>query len=368
MNKRFLAIIRNEFIHIFRDPRSLMITIAMPLLMIFIYGNAIKLDIKQISLGVSDHNQTSYSRDFIEKFAQSGYFELIARPKNREEIEHLFQKQAIKVAIVIPTDFSESIHTKMKTTIQVLVDGSNSNTANVIVNYIKIILATYSFEMNVHYIQPPLTTEPRIWYNPDLDSANFILPGLVAVILMMISALLTSITIAREKETGTMEQILVSPIQPMEIILGKVLPYVFIAFFDGALVVITAKFGFGISINGSLILLSLLSFIYLYAALSIGVFISTLVKTQQLALMIALLATILPSVLLSGFIFPIRSMPIVLRAISYIIPAKYFLIIIRAIILKGSGFLHLWPQVIFLFLLGSFLLLISTARFKTRLD
>ena len=185
---------------------------------------------------------------------------------------------------------------------------------------------------------------------------------------MMICALLTSITIAREKETGTMEQILVSPINPLEIIFGKVLPYVIIAFLDGALVVIAAKFGFGISISGSILLLGLLSFVYLYAALSIGVFISTKVKTQQLALMIALLATILPSVMLSGFIFPIRSMPIVLRLISYLVPAKYFLIIIRGIILKGIGFSYFWTQTLFLFILGSLLLLISTARFKTKLD
>ena len=201
-----------------------------------------------------------------------------------------------------------------------------------------------------------------------MESADFIVPGLVAIILMMICALLTSITIAREKETGTMEQILVSPIQPMEIIFGKVLPYVLIAFVDGALVVISAKFGFGIDIRGSIILLSLLSFVYLYAALSIGVFISTRVKTQQIALMAALLITILPSVLLSGFIFPIRSMPIVLRLISYIVPAKYFLIIIRGIILKGIGFSYLWNQTLFLFGLGTLLLLISAARFNTKLD
>ncbi|RQW06377.1 ABC transporter permease [candidate division KSB1 bacterium] len=194
------------------------------------------------------------------------------------------------------------------------------------------------------------------------------MPGLVAIILMMICALMTSITIAREKETGTLEQILVSPIRPFEITFGKVLPYVIIAFFDGAFIVIAAKIMFGIPIAGSLAQLTLLSIVYLYASLSIGVFISTRVKTQQVAMMIALLATILPSLILSGFIFPIRSMPWLLRLISNVVPAKYYLDIIRGIILKGIGFTLVWQQTLFLFILGSMLLLISVARFKTKLE
>lgn len=368
MNKRFLAIIRKEFIHIIRDPRSLMITIAMPLLMIFIYGNAIKLDIKHIPLGINDRNKTSHSRKLIEKFVHSGYFQLIAQPKNRNEIEHLFKKRRIKVALVIPPDFSKDIYTNSTTKIQIIVDGSNSNIATVIINYIKIIMATYPSELNFYYIRPPITTVSRVWYNPELISANFIIPGLVAVILMMICALLTSVTIAREKETGTLEQILVSPIKPLEIIFGKVLPNVIIAFFDGTLIMIAAKFGFGIAIKGNILILALLSFIYLYAALSIGVFISTLVKTQQIAIMTALIITVLPSVMLSGFIFPIRSMPAVLRLISYMVPAKYFLIIIRGIVLKGVGVSYLWNQIFFLFVLGTILLFISTTRFKMKLE
>ena len=368
MNTRFAAIFRKEFRHIFRDPRSLMIAILMPILMIFIYGHAIKFDIKNIMLGINDQDKSSFSRELIEKFSSSCYFIIAAYPENRDEIENLFKQRKIKAAIVIPYDFSKSIKKNMNTKIQVIIDGSDSNTATVVMNYISIIMANISLDLNLQFVHPPISTESRVWYNPNLESANFIIPGLVAIILMMICALMTSITIAREKETGTLEQILVSPIRPFEITFGKVLPYVIIAFFDGALIVLAAKIMFGIPIAGSLIQLTLLSIVYLYASLSIGVFISTRVKTQQVAMMIALLATILPSLLLSGFIFPIRSMPWLLRMISNVVPAKYYLDIIRGIILKGIGFTLLWQQTLFLFILGTMLLLISVARFKTKLE
>jgi len=368
MNTRFSAIFRKEFRHIVRDPRSLMIVILMPILMIFIYGHAIKFDIKNITLGINDQNKTSASRELIEKFERSGYFIISAHPKNSDEVEQLFQKRKIKAAITIPYDFSETIKNEFRSKVQVLIDGSDSNTATVIMNYISIIMAHLSEEINYQFIRSPISVEPRVWYNPDLESVNFIIPGLVAIILMMICALMTSITIAREKETGTLEQILVSPIRSFEIIFGKVLPYVLIAFIDGALIVLAAKILFGIPIAGSLIQLTILSIIYLYASLSIGVFISTRVKTQQVAMMGALLATILPSLILSGFIFPIRSMPLLLRIISNIVPAKYYLDIIRGIILKGIGFTYLWHNTLFLFILGTILLLISVARFKTKLD
>jgi len=368
MNTRFSAIFRKEFRHIFRDPRSLGIAIAMPILMIFIYGHAIKFDIKNITLGINDQDRSKSSREIIAKFEKSGYFIIAAYPEDRNEIEALFQQREIKAAITISYDFSKSIQKNFNTKVQVLIDGSDSNTATVIMNYISIIMASISEELNFQFVKSPISVESRVWYNPNLESANFIIPGLMAIILMMICALMTSITIAREKETGTLEQILVSPIRPFEIIFGKVLPYVFIAFIDGALIVVAAKILFGIPIVGSLLQLTLLSVVYLYASLSIGVFISTRVKTQQVAMMIALVATILPSLILSGFIFPIRSMPWLLQVISYIVPAKYYLYIIRGIILKGIGFTFLWHNTLFLFIFGTLLLMISVARFKTKLD
>lgn len=368
MNKRFIAIIRKEFIHIIRDPRTLVITVVMPLIMIYIFGSAIKLDISNIEIAVMDLDKTAYSRELISEFTNSEYFTIQQYIESRKEIEPLFKTRKAKAVLIIPVDYAEKLHTSPNIKIQAIIDGSNSNTGIVVSNYVNMILATYSAERNARKVEQPINLTSRVWYNPDLESAYFIVPALVAVILMMISALLTSITIAREKETGTMEQILVSPIRPMEIIYGKVMPYVIIAFLDGAIVLLAARLAFGIKITGSLLVLALLSLVYLYTALSLGVFISTRVKTQQVAMMIALVVTILPSILLSGFIFPIRSMPLFLRILSYIVPARYFLIIIRGIVLKGLTFHNLLPQTLFLFILGSLLLLISAKRFNTKLD
>jgi len=368
MNKRFNSIVRKEFIHILRDPRSLMITFLMPLLMIFLFGNAVELDIKEINFGVIDQDNSQKSRELIEKFVNSGYFELKPITQDRGRIHELFKQRYVKAVLIIPVDYAKNILIKQRTNVQVIVDGSNSNTSSVIVNYVKMILASISNEINMQTIDVPVNIESRVWYNPDLESANFVVPGLIAIIMMMICALLTSITIVREKETGTMEQILVSPIKPYEIVFGKVLPYVIIAFFDGVIVLVAARFGFGVPINGSILLLALLSLFYLYASLSIGVFISTQAKSQLVAMMAALVITVLPSVMLSGFIFPIRSMPFALRVITYLVPAKYFLVIIRGIVIKGIGFQYLWTQTLFLFVLGTFLLGVSTKRFKTKLD
>ncbi|MFZ5518855.1 MAG: ABC transporter permease [Candidatus Zhuqueibacterota bacterium] len=368
MRKRVFAIIKKEFRHIFRDTRSLLLAFLMPVMMIFLYGHAIKIDIKNINIGINDPDRSSASRELIANFSRSGYFTIVAYPNTTDEIEDLFLKRKIKAAIVFPQDFLSSISINQRTQVQVLIDGSDANTATIVMNYVEIILASYSQGLNNSAMRAPILIEPRVWYNPDLESGHFIVPGLVAVILMMICALMTSVTIAREKETGTMEQLLVSPIRPVEIIFGKVFPYIIIAFLDGAVVVAAAKLMFNVAIQGSLLMLVLLSIFYLYASLAIGVFISTRVKTQQVAMMGSLIITILPSLILSGFVFPIRSMPVVLKVLSYVVPAKYYINIIRGIILKGIGATYLWPNTIFLFALGTLLLMVSVARFKTSLD
>lgn len=368
MNFRVLAIIRKEFIHIFRDPRFLTITIVMPLLMIFILGYAVKLDINEIPLIIVDHNRTADSRELVNKFTNSGYFIIQSRIDDTDEIHDLFKKRKAKAALLIPTDYSEQLKTQLSTQIQIIVDGSNSNTASIIMNYTTMITSSYSQALNLNFVHFPLDIEPRVWYNPDMESVNFVIPGLVAIILMMICALLTSITIAREKETGTMEQILVSPVNPIEIIIGKVIPYVILGFLDGALIVFIGWSWFHVPIHGNVLLLAFLSVFYLYSALSLGVFISTRANSQLIAMMTALVITLLPSLLLSGFLFPISSMPLVLRLISYIVPAKYFLVIIRGIIMKGIGISYFWEQILFLFGLGTILLILSRSGFKTKLE
>jgi len=368
MKTRLVPIIHKEFLHILRDPRSLVIIVALPILMVLLYGYAITFDIKDIKLGVIDRDRTPASRDLVNRFINSGYFTITAYPKSRDDVEHLMLQQKILTALVIPKGFDKEIKAKPNITIQMLVDGSNSNTAVISINYARMILNNYSVDLNAQIILPLAEVHERVWYNPDLKSVTFIAPGLIAVLLMMICALLTSITIARERETGTLEQILVSPIRAPEIIFGKVTPYVVLAFVDAVLVVIIVRFVFNVPFRGSVILLSLLSLVYLYASLSLGVFISTKAQTQQVALMLAMVGTLLPSILLSGFIFPISSMPWVLRMLSYLIPAKYYLVIIRGIMLKGIGIEFLWVPTIIMFGFGTLLLIISTARFKTNLE
>ncbi|MDZ7263090.1 MAG: ABC transporter permease [candidate division KSB1 bacterium] len=368
MKPRILPIIQKEFLHIIRDSRSLMIIFILPILMILLYGYAITFDIKEIHLGILDEDQTSASRELLSKLTSSNYFKVTAHLKKRGEIEEAMLRRKMLAALVIPVGFSKTIDTEPLTSVQLLVDGAHSNAATVAINYMKSFLLSYSLEHNAAVLRPPIQIEPRIWYNPELTSSIFIVPGLVAVIMMLICALLTSVTIARERETGTMEQILVSPIRPLEIIFGKIAPYILLALADAMVIILCAKLIFKVPFRGTPLLLLLGVIVYIYAALSLGVFISARVKTQQIAMMLAQLSTTLPSIMLSGFIFPILSMPKVLQFISYLVPARYFLVIIRGIMLKGLGWHYFYHQIIFLLVFGTALLLISVKRFKINLE
>jgi ABC-2 type transport system permease protein len=368
MNMRLLAVLRKEFIHIRRDPRSLTIIILLPIVMILMYGYAITFDIKDIKIGILDQDRTVASREAVQQLTRSNYFRITRDLQRREEIEPAMLRRQIVAALVIPAGFDHDLRTRPQTPVQVLVDGSNPTLATVAINYIRTFFVTYSLQLNVQYLRPPVDLQPRVWYNPDLKSTHFIAPGLVAVIMMLICALLTSATIARERETGTMEQILVSPIRSREIIIGKTFPYMLLALIDAIVVVVFAWLVFNVPFRGQPLLLLVLSLVYIYACLSLGIFISARVKTQQVAMMVAQVATTLPSILLSGFIFPLVSLPWLLQVISYIVPAKYYLIIIRSIMLKGVGFAALWQPSLFLFFFGTFMLVVSMKRFKTSLE
>jgi ABC-2 type transport system permease protein len=336
--------------------------------MILLYGYAITFDVKEIRLGVVDEDRTPASRALVDDLISSKYFILSSRLQDRSEIEEALLNRRMLAVVVIPAGFSADRGSKPLTEVQVIIDGSNANTATVAINYIKSFFISYSLAINEKVLKPPVDLQPRVWYNPDLKSAHFIVPGLVAVIMMLICALLTSVTVARERETGTMEQILVSPIRSVEIIFGKTVPYMLLALLDAVLVVVFALVVFGVPFRGDPLWLLAFSIVYVYACLSFGIFISARVKTQQVALMAAQLATVLPSVLLSGFIFPILSLPMVLQLVTYIVPAKYFLVIIRGIMLKGIGGPMLWQPALFLAIFGTVLLLISVGRFKTNLE
>ncbi|MBN1894797.1 ABC transporter permease [bacterium] len=363
---RLLAVMRKEFIHIIRDPRSLVLIFLWPVIMVLLYGTAITFDIKEIRIGVLDFDHSRVSRELLRDLTASDYFRISGYLDKRSEIDDGFLKGRFTAVLVIPAGFEKqkALNTGR---IQLIVDGSNSNTATVVIQYFKSFCMLHQWESGVA-VSAPLSLHPRVWYNPDLKSAHFIVPGLIAVILMMICAQLTSITLAREWETGTFEQILVSPVLPHEIILGKLAPYLLLSL---SVSVVTLAFSvavFKVPFRGSLLLLLVLSIVYIYASLSIGVLISTRARTQQVALLASQILTLLPSFLLSGFIFPVLYMPLVLKAVTYLVPARYYLVIIRGIMLKGVGPGDLAQPCLLLVLFGTFLIAFSIHRFKTVLE
>jgi ABC-2 type transport system permease protein len=362
-----LPIIRKEFFHIRRDPRSLAIVIIMPLMQLFLYTYAINMDVRDVKLAVLDESRTPVSRELVQRFTGSGYFVVQNFISSRDQVEPLFRKGAVKAVLVIPRDYAESVKTRATTSVQILVDGSDSNTGAVILNSAQQLLSRASQELTGLGFMP-FQIRANIWYNPEQKSTYYIVPGLIAVLMMMICALLTSVTIAREKETGTLEQILVAPVRPFELIVGKVLPYVALASLDALIILMIGRLWFGIPFRGSALLLVGFGLIYVMTSLSLGVLISTIARNQQAAMMMANLITMMPSVLLSGFIFPISTMPKWLQIITLAIPARYFLAIIRGILLKGNGFDVLWSYAAFLLGLSVVLLAVSVKRFKVRLE
>ncbi len=367
MSRRLAAIIRKEFTHIGRDFRSLIIVLIMPVLMIVLYGYGITLDMRSIPFAVFDDARTPESRSLIRAFSENGFFSPTPVDPSEDTPEHLFRTRKALMILVLPADFSAALASGEPAQAQILVDAGDSNVGAYVQKYSSEVLRAWNQSLNPP-LPVPMRLEPRFLYNPDMKSTHFFVPGLIALLLMLISALLTSITITRERETGTLEQILVTPVRPFEIVAGKVLPYIVIGFANGALVLISARLLFGVPVNGSLLLLSLLSLVYIFVALSFGLLISTVARTQQTAMFITVMATILPTFLLSGFIFPISGMPPVLQYLSRVIPATYFLTIIRGIMLKGVGLTELWPQAAALTGIGIFLLAVATRRFRLTLE
>lgn len=368
MKPRVFAILYKEFIHILRDPRSLILVFLWPLLMILLYGYAITFDIKHIGIGVLDQDHTPRSRQLIQKLTSSDYFQVTQFLSSRKQIEDGFKRQTFRLVLIIPPRFHEDLFGKEKTEVQLIVDGSDANTATIAINYLKMFFLLYSLEQQSQIGFQPVEIAPRVWYNPELKSSHFIVPGLVAIILMMVCTLLTSVTIARERETGTIEQILVSPIHAGEMVVGKVLPYILLSFLDALLVMVFSIFVFGVPFRGNPVIFLLGILAFEYVALSLGVLVSIRAKTQQVAMITAMVTTFLPTFLLSGFIFPIASFPKVLRIISIFVPARYFLLIVRGVMLKGVGWPVLWKPFLILLFFGIVLMGISIKRFKLHLE
>ena len=364
---RILAIARKEFFHIVYDFRTLLIIFIMPVLQLVIFGYALNMEIQRVDMAVLDFSRSTESRRLVEEFSGSRFFRPFHYQGPISGLDDLFKSRTARAAIVIPRDLETRLKTGTSVPVQLLIDASDANAATLVNMYCTQVLLNYNEERGIKTLMP-FDSRNAILFNPNLRSSYFFVPGIIAMILVMISCLLTSITITREKETGTMEQILVSPVLPHEIILGKVLPYVALAFADASLVVFVGLVLFRVPFSGSFLLLTALTTLYIITALSLGLTISTRVRTQQVAMMFAQVATILPTIMLSGLIFPIASMPTVLRYITYIIPARYYLLIVRGIFLKGSSLAHLLEPTLFLGIMALVLLITSVRRFSMNLE
>ncbi|MFH0765386.1 MAG: ABC transporter permease [Calditrichota bacterium] len=367
--KRLIAVARKEMLHILRDPRSLTVAILMPLFMLILYGYAIDMDLKQLPIGLLDFDHSIAGRDLVREMTSGGFIIVAEKLANRSQIEPGFKQGRFRAALIIPVGYEAKLARDPQSPVQLIIDGADGTTAASAANYLNAAAARINRRLLTEatgFSRLPVEARTRVFYNPELVSANFIVPGLTALIMMMICALLTSIAITREKETGTMEQILTTPIAAPQVIIGKVLPYMGIAALDAALILLVGITVFHVPMNGSWLALAGYSFIFLLIALALGLLVSTVARTQQVAMMASLMVTLLPTLLLSGFVFSISSMPLVLQWISRIIPAMYYLRALRGIMLKGVN----WHPLELAVMAGMavFLLGVAMRRFKQTLE
>ena len=369
MFKRIRPIIIKEFRQIRRDRRSLGVLLILPAFLVFLIGYALNFDVKHISVAIFDQDRTQTSREFLRGFFNSEYFDARYSVESYREIDELLDRGSALVAIVIPPRFSRDLDAGRDATIQILVDGSNANTATTVLGYVNAIVQTYSSSIASTFLArhgrdlyQPIDFRPKIWYNPELVSAKFLVPGLIGFILMLSAVISTSLSVVRERERGTIEQIIVSPLHTTDVILGKTAAYLIIALFGSVVVLVTGFILFDISIRGSLLWLYVGILIFLIGALGQGLLISTIAETQQVAFMISVFSSLLPSFLLSGFVFPIRSMPVALQIISNLTPAKFFLVVVRSVIIKGAGPSAIWDQYLAMGIFDAVMITLSSVR------
>ena len=367
--KRFIGFIKKEFYHIFRDRRSLFILFGMPIAQIMLFGFAITNEINNVDIAILDHSKDATTEEIIHKIAASKYFSIKQIIEKEADIEKTFKKGHVKAVLNFEKDFSKNLLKENKSTIQIITDATDPNTANTISNFVNAILQKYQKELNKDItIAYQIVPETRMVYNPELKSVYMFVPGVMTIILMLVSAMMTSISITKEKELGTMEILLVSPLKPFQVIIGKVFPYIFLSIINAIVIVLLSIFIFKMPVQGSFLLLGLESVLFIISALALGILISTISATQQTAMMISLMGLMLPVILLSGFIFPITSMPLPLQIISNIIPAKWFIIIIKGIMLKGVGIEYVWKETLILLGMTVFFIALSVKKYKIRLE
>ncbi len=347
-------VMRKEFRQIRRDSRSLIFMIVMPAFLLVVFGFALNFDVKNIPLAVVDQDGSRQSRELIEKFRTTEYFRIRAEPDRTADLDRLMAREKVRAALVVPESFSEDLLSGRSAAVQFILDGTNALSGTTAAGYAAAILQSYSERITLRAMErrglgsptPPLKTDIRIWYNPELRSAKFLVPGLMAFILMVILTTSTAFSIVGEEERGTMEQIRVSPLPPVALIIGKLIPYALISLAAAHFVLGLGWALFGVAVKGNYFLLLLSMVLFLVCGLGQGILISAITRTQLVAFLISVLTTILPTFILSGFVFPVRNMPAAIRLVTYVIPAKYFLVALRAIILKGTGLAAFWEQLL----------------------
>ncbi len=365
--RTFKSFVSKEFKHIFRDKRTLVILFGMPIVLVVLFGFAITTEINNAQIGILNLSKDSYSVKLENKIVSSGYFKINNELQSYKQISELFSKGNVKLVVVIPDKFGKNLINNKNVNIQVITDASDPNTANILSNYLSAIIHDFSNEENI-ITQSNIIINTELLYNPENKSVYMFVPGVMTIILMLISAMMTSITIAREKELGTMEILLVSPLKPIIIVIGKIIPYLLLSLINAITILLLGLFVFGMPMNGSYILLGLEILLFVLSSLILGLLISTISNSQQTAMLISLMGLMLPTILLSGFIFPISSMPQILQIISHIIPAKWFIIIIKSIMLKGTGFQPIAIETYILIITTIILTAITIKKFKIRLE
>ncbi len=366
--KQFMAFVTKEFVHVIRDRRTLLILIGMPIMQILIFGFALSNEIKNTKLVVVDKSDDIASRSLIAKIDASQYFNVSKKMITEKEIEDAFKKGNLKIVLVIPQNFNDELGHIGNSQLQIITDASDPNTANLIANYLTSIIKDFQQEQSFAVSMPyKISPEIRMLYNPQLKSAHNFVPGVMALVLMLVCVMMTAITIVREKETGTMEVLLVSPFRPSLVLLAKAVPYLVLSWFNVISIVLLSIFVLKLPVNGSLLLLFAESTLFIITCLSIGIFISIRTNSQQVAMLVSLMGMLLPTVLFSGFMFPIENMPHFLQWISNIIPARWFYVIVKDIMIKGLGFSFIIKETIALVIITSFFSIVSLKTFKKRL-
>lgn len=364
--RQLLAVARKEFRQIARDRRTLLILLFVPLFFLFLFGYALNFDVRNIRLAVQDDDRSRVSRQIISAFVNSGYFELVTVIRDIDEATVLLNRGDARVVLVIPAGTGRLLLTGQTAPVQLLVDGDNANTATTVVSYAGTILRNLSSELrrDPPARPAPIVAEPRVWYNPELRSSLFLVPGLIAYLAMITAVTSTALSVVREKERGTMEQIRMSPVGSLPYVLGKSIPYFSIAFTSSVGIVLASMLLFDLPMRGSWLLLLFAIGLFLAGALGLGLLVSTIADTQQVAFQIALLVSFLPTLMLSGFIFPISSMPVVVQAMTHVVPARYFLVALRGIVLKGADVTVFWRELAALAVFAALTLTLASVRLR----